>query len=95
MPKETPCNRCEGPCGDYWTAPSPLWNYVMRDDDIDGPWQYGEIICAQCFMLLTEEKIGRPVRWRLYAEDINVPLQTVTPSGRIWNPETWLWEDAL
>jgi hypothetical protein len=67
----------------------------MRDDDIDGPWQYSELICPQCFMLLAEERIGHHMHWRLYAEKVGVPLKTVTPSGRTWNPDTWLWDDPV
>lgn len=84
------CHRCSGP-NISWSAPSPLWNEVMRGGDINGPWQYGEIICPTCFAILAEAA-GVAQRWRVYAERVNVPLATVTPSGRVWNPETWLWE---
>lgn len=65
----------------------------MRGDDINGPWQYGEIVCPHCFIALAEHRFGRPLSWRLYAEGVNEHLTTVTPSGRTWNPETWLWDE--
>lgn len=89
---ETICNRCHGP-NITWSAPSPLWNEVMRGGDINGPWQYGELICPICFARFAEAA-GIADLWRFDAARVNVPLTTVTPSGRTWNAETWLWEDA-
>lgn len=86
------CHRCGGPNVHAWTAPSPLWNQVMRDGDINGPWKYNEIICPVCFAQLAEEQ-GIASFWRFYAERVHVELATTTPSGRVWNPQTWLWED--
>ena len=90
-PEDT-CGRCGGP-NIAWAAPSPLWNEVMRGGDINGPWQWNEIICPTCFAVLAE-KVGVAQQWRLTAEQVHVPLQTVTPSGRTWNEQTWLWDDA-
>jgi hypothetical protein len=88
---EARCNRCGGP-NVTWCAPSPLWNEVMRGGDINGPWQYDEIICPTCFAVLAEEA-GVASRWRLCAERVTRPLQLVTPSGRTWNAQAWLWDE--
>lgn len=64
----------------------------MRGGSIDGEWQYNEIICPTCFVVLAEIA-GIATSWRLFATDVQTPLETVTPSGRVWNAETWLWED--
>lgn len=89
---ETYCHRCAGP-NLPWAAPSPLWNEVMRGDinntDLD---QWDGIVCPTCFMVLAEEA-GIAEIWRLYAERVHRPLQTVTPSGRIWNEQTWRFEE--
>lgn len=89
---ELRCNRC-GRQNVSWSAPSPLWNQVMRDGDINKvPELFAGIICTACFGALAEEA-GIARRWRFYAEVVNVPLATVTPSGRVWNEKTWLWEE--
>lgn len=90
---ETPCGRCGGPCGDHWSAPSPLWNYVMRGDDINNEYQ-SELVCPPCFIAAAEERFGRSLHWRLDAVGVDDLLTYVTPSGRVWNSETWLWDDA-
>jgi hypothetical protein len=90
---EERCNRCSGPYVS-WSAPSPLWNQVMRGGDINRvPEPFRGIICPSCFAQLAEEQ-GIAGRWRFYAEQVHVELATVTPSGRVWNPQTWLWDDA-
>lgn len=77
-----------------WTAPSPLWNQVMRGGDINGaPEPYGGIVCPSCFATLAEDA-GIASLWRFTAERVHVELQTVTPTGRVWNADTWLFEDA-
>jgi hypothetical protein len=83
------CGRCER---EYrmWFAPSPLWNAVMRGGCINGPWEFGEMICANCFMDLAEER-GIASNFRVIADDVKVPLQTVTPSGRVWDDKRNLW----
>lgn len=75
-----------------WTAPSPLWNQVMRGGDINGVELHGGVVCPSCFAALAEEA-GVAQSWRFTAEVIHAELQTVTPSGRVWNDATWLWED--
>lgn len=83
------CNRCG--C-DYrmWSAPSPLWNAVMRGGCINGPWEFGEMLCANCFMEMAEDR-GIANTFRVVADNVKVPLQTVTPSGRVWDDGRNLW----
>jgi hypothetical protein len=93
LPPQTPetvCHRCGGP-NVRWAAPSPLWNLVMRGDDINGADESGGIICPLCFVKLAAERAGADL-WRLYPEIVTAQLTTSTPSGRVWNAETWLWE---
>lgn len=85
------CNRCGGP-NVPWTAPSPLWNQVMRGGHINGDDQFGGIVCPSCFATLAE-LAGIADLWRFDATRVKVPLQTVTPSGRVWDAETWLWTE--
>lgn len=86
------CQRCGGE-NPSWSAPSPLWNAVMRGGSInDGP-EFGDMVCAACFMVRAEER-GVANTWRLVAVNVNVELETVTPSGRVWDAEKWLWIEA-
>jgi len=86
---ESYCHRCKGP-NVSWSAPSPLWNEVMRGGDINGPWQYGEIICPTCFAVIAEE-LGIANYWQFNAPCTTRELKTVTPSGRVWDADCWLW----
>lgn len=86
---ETYCHLCLGP-NIVWCAPSPLWNEVMRGGDIDAPDLHDGIVCPVCFGTIAE-KAGIAFRWRLDSPDVKVPLTTVTPSGRIWDDEEYLW----
>lgn len=86
--------RCCGASNVAWAAPSPLWNEVMRGGSIDGPVLFDDLVCLNCFAELAETK-GIASGWRLIAEDVNVPLQTVTPSGRTWSDEAFLWIDPV
>lgn len=89
---ESRCRRCSG-VNVPWTAPSPLWNMVMRGGSINGAEIHGGIVCLACFAELAEERhIGD--LWRLDATRVNVELETVTPSGRHWDPDTWMWLDG-
>lgn len=89
MHDEAICDRCGGK-NPIWVAPSPLWNEVIRGGDINGSEIY-QFICPNCFIILAEEKhIAQG--WRLYATDIFVELQTITPTGRVWNDKTWLFD---
>lgn len=88
-PEDT-CHRCGGP-NLTWFAPSPLWNEVMRGGDINGADLFDGIVCPTCFAVLAEEA-GIAQFWRFSAGRVHRPLQTVTPSGRVWNEGTWLWD---
>lgn len=83
------CHRCGGP-NISWSAPSPLWNQVMRGGSINGPWQWDEIICPLCF---AELAAGIADLWEFRARRVHVELETVTPSGRVWSDEVGLWID--
>ena len=85
------CKRC-GRGNAVWSAPSPLWNAVMRGGSIDGEPKYGDLVCASCFMQLAEEN-GIASYFRVSAQRVNVELETVTPSGRVWDDERQLWTD--
>lgn len=89
---EAVCGRCRGP-NIGWSAPSPLWNQVMRGGDINGGERFDGIVCPVCFAILAEQA-GVASVWRLYAQQVNVPLAQVTPSGRVWDPALWMWVDA-
>lgn len=65
----------------------------MRGGTIDGQPLFGDMVCATCFMVLAEEQ-GIATLWRINAERVNVPLETVTPSGRVWDATGWLWIDG-
>lgn len=83
------CHRC-GRGNTVWGAPSPLWNAVMRGGSIAGEPKYGDLVCATCFMALAEEA-GVASHFKVFAERVNVELETVTPSGRVWNEDRQLW----
>lgn len=89
---ERVCRRCGGPNVRAWCAPSPLWNQVMRGGDINAADRFDGIVCPVCFAALAEEA-GIAERWMFYAERVKVELAKVTPSGRVWNEKTWLWEE--
>jgi hypothetical protein len=84
------CRRC-GRSNVSWCAPSPLWNAAVRAGQPEDA-RYGELLCMGCFAEIAERR-GVASGWRLDATDVQVELETVSPSGRVWNPETWLWED--
>lgn len=86
---ESYCHRCGGP-NIIWSAPSPLWNKVMRGDDINGEDRYDGIVCPICFAILAQ-KAGTAFGWRLSAREVYVDLKTRTPSGREWDEVNWLW----
>ena len=93
MSSESICQRCGG-LNPVWTAPSPLWNFVMRGGSISGIETYS-VVCPSCFAILAEIAESGATLWKFDATDVKVPLETVTPSGRVWNPETWLWDDPI
>jgi len=86
------CRRCGGP-NVVWSAPSPLWNQVMRGGSINGNEMYEGIVCPTCFALLAEAA-GLAEFWQFSAQRVHVELETVTPSGRVWDEQTWLWRLA-
>jgi hypothetical protein len=86
---ESYCHRCGGP-NVSWSAPSPLWNEVVRGGDINGPEQWDGIICPTCFGLLAE-RAGIATLFWFEATDVKVPLRLTTPSGRVWSPNARLW----
>lgn len=89
---EDHCWRCAGP-NITWTAPSPLWNQVMRGGDINNPEIHNGIVCPTCFATLANEAGITTNHWKLFAARPLVALQHITPSGRIWNPERWQYDE--
>lgn len=89
---EATCRRCGGPnlC---WSAPSPLWNQVMRGGSINGDDLYDGIVCPMCFAQLAGQHRVADAWW-FTAKEVHVELETVTPSGRVWNEIRQLWDDA-
>lgn len=86
---EDHCHRCGGP-NITWAAPSPLWNEVMRGGDIEGRDLHDGIVCPTCFAVLAE-KMGLANYWQFNAPCTTRELTMVTPSGRVWDAERWLW----
>lgn len=96
-PDRTPAQEGEGErcqkCGrgnPSWSTPSPLWNAVIRGGSIDGEPLFGDMVCASCFMEMAEQA-GIASNWRVDAQRVNVPLETTTPTGRVWDAGQWLW----
>ena len=88
---EVYCHRCGGP-NIVWSAPSPLWNAVMRGGSINGDEIHDGIVCPVCFAQIAEAD-GIASIWRFYAERVPVRLETITPSGRVWDETTWMWRE--
>lgn len=88
---EATCGRCGGP-NVTWSAPSPLWNAVMRGGSINGAEEFDGIVCPVCFAQLAEER-GIAKLWRFSAEVVLAELETVTPSGRTWDEAAWRWRE--
>lgn len=57
---------------------------------INGPEDFGGIVCPTCFAVLAEER-GVASIWRLDAMAVHVDLETTTPSGRTWDAGTDRW----
>jgi hypothetical protein len=91
-PEGEACRRC-GSENPPWFAPSPVWNAVMRNGSIENPDDWGGIVCATCFTVLAEEKDIASL-WRLIPERVEVELETVTPSGRVWDEGSFKWIDG-
>jgi len=73
-----------------WFAPSPLWNLVMRGNDINGEPLYGDLVCMPCFVQLAADA-GVEGIWRLSVDPEPEGLVKITPSGRVWDEEANLW----
>jgi hypothetical protein len=87
--REGRCDRCEREYCANWSADSPLWNAVVRGGCINGREEY-RFLCPNCFMELAEDR-GIVSMFAISGEAL-VPLQTVTPSGRVWNQKTRMFE---
>jgi hypothetical protein len=86
------CRRCGGP-NVIWSAASPLWNFVMRGNDINGEPRYHDLVCMACFVRCAVEA-GLPEQgWRLTLVPEPEGMIHQTPSGRTWDPERFLWVD--
>ncbi len=86
------CRRCNGP-NVIWSAQSPLWNYVMRDNDINSDSKFDDLVCMPCFIQLAIE-VGLPEHgWQLRLVPDPVGLIYETPKGRVWNEDLFLWID--
>lgn len=85
------CRKC-GRDNPSWSAPSPLWNAVMRGGSVDGNPIHDDLVCPSCFIGLAMDA-GIASGWRLIATDVNVLLETVTPSGRVWDDAAFLWDE--
>jgi hypothetical protein len=85
------CRRCGGE-NVCWYAPSPLWNRVMRGNDIGGQSLFSDLVCLRCFVVLAEEVGVKCHAWRLSATPEPEGLAYTTSEGWIWNPERDLWD---
>lgn len=86
------CRRCGGP-NVIWSAASPLWNLVMRGNDINGETKFADLVCMPCFITLAVEAGLSTHGWRLTLVPEPEGLIYETPSGRVWDPERFLWVD--
>lgn len=93
LARDERCVRCATE-GVNWVAPSPLWNLVMRGGDINGEPAYHDLVCMKCFVDLAH-RFELSGQWRLYLHPEPEGLVKVTPSGRTWDPEAWLWREHL
>ncbi len=86
------CGRCSGKNPLSWCAESPLWNEIMRNGDINNQDEY-DFICPNCFMQLGIDR-GIANIFRITAPETLVDLKEVTPSGRLWDKESFLWKEV-
>lgn len=63
----------------------------MRGGSIDGPWEFGELICPTCFIVLAEERGVAFAPWWIDSGSVQVELELITPSGRVWDAVRRLW----
>lgn len=88
---EDRCHRCGGP-NVVWSAPSPLWNRVMRPADQQGHpggEAYGGIVCPTCFAALATEA-GCGINFRLTCQEFPTDGAMFT-DGRVWSDAKQLW----
>ena len=64
----------------------------MRGGSINGEEIHDGIVCPTCFAQLAKEG-GIADLWRFHAERVEVELETVTPSGRVWDESTWKFRE--
>ncbi len=84
------CHRCGGQ-NVSWSAQSPLWNYVMRNNDINGDAKFDDLVCIPCFIELAVD-VGLPAHgWQLRLVPEPDGLIYETPSGRVWDEALFLW----
>lgn len=84
------CRRCGGP-NVIWAAASPLWNYVMRGNDINGESRHSDLVCIPCFIICGIQAGLPAIGWRLTIAPEPDGLIYETPSGRVWDAEKFLW----
>jgi hypothetical protein len=63
----------------------------MRGGSINGDAKFNDLVCATCFMELAEEQ-GIANIFRVSADCVNVELEMITPSGRVWDEESQQWK---
>jgi hypothetical protein len=63
----------------------------MRGGSINGEEEFGGIICPSCFAVLAEQAGLGVTGWRFIPEQVLAPLETVTPSGRVWSDAEFRW----
>lgn len=92
-PEGESCHRCGGPNVARWFVPSPLWNFVMRGNDINGEARYGDLVCPECFIRCASEA-GVEGTWRLTVDPLPARLIYETPNGRWWDDEAGMWVET-
>lgn len=65
---------------------------MRTDGSITGGEDYDGIVCPVCFAFLAKERGVVTGMWRMDAVEVTSALETETPSGRVWDSKTWLWE---
>lgn len=85
------CNHCGGR-NVVWSAPSPLWNLVMRHNDINGEPLHHDLVCIPCFVQIAGDA-GIEGVWRVAVDPEPKGLIKVTPSGRVWDEKANLWRE--
>lgn len=89
---ESRCHCCGGP-NPIWSAPSPLWNAVMRGGSISNADEFDGIVCPTCFARLAETRGIAGPTWRFFPDEVHTQLELTTPDGRVWDEKLWLWVD--